>query len=388
MRDRFGQRENNQKTDLRSEWTRWIYSEERRRLFNACYTLDIRQAICHGQNRTKVLSDGASSLLLLPCQDIVWTAPNAEEWQIQTQKLGQDIQPLPLIQTDPPLKDILGQCAFVQSLLLSNHIIQIPALAQPNHPQIAIVQAAFPDSLLAHTYLAIHNTPLHDLLAVAGDTWVFAQKLTPPSAFRAAQVRLGTWSSSLAAVSATQHACKILSLTFSQNEKATTSIFDYWGLYIAALICWAYGHHSQKGSESENSLRIISALNINNSTDFIEFFPESSDDTSQRVLTFANTMLKLLTFGPFSTSKIFVKLETSSVIEAVRKRLEIDCVGNKSSLLVDACTVLAKVQEGGRGGGRLWFPAGPTHSPVKTEVPYHDGESPSYNLYIIYKNLT
>jgi len=68
--------------------------------------------------------------------------------------------------------------------------------------------------------------------------------------------------------------------------------------------------------------------------------------------------------------------------------LEIDCVGNKSSLLVDACTVLAKVQEGGRGGGRLWFPAGPTHSPVKTEVPYHDGESPSYNLYIIYKNLT
>ena len=198
MVDRFGQRENNQKTNLRSEWTRWIDFEERRRLLNACYALDIRQAICHGQNRTKVLNDEESSLLLLPCQDIVWNAPNAEEWQIQTQRLGQAIQPLPGIETDSPSKDILDQSAFVQSLLLSNYITQIPALAEPNHPQIAIVQAAFPDSLLAHTYLAIHNTPLNDLLAVAGDGWVFAQKLTPPSAFHAAQVRLGTWSSSSA----------------------------------------------------------------------------------------------------------------------------------------------------------------------------------------------
>jgi hypothetical protein len=374
---RFGQRENNQKTDLRSEWTCWIDFEERRRLFNACYTLDIRQAIYHGQNRTKLLDDEASSLLLLPCQDIVWTAPNAEEWQIQTQKLGQAIQPLPLIQTDPPLEDIPGRSAFVQSLLLSNHITQIPALAEPNHPHIAIVQAAFPDSLLAHTYLAIQNTPLHDLLAVAGDTWVFAKKLTPPSAFHAAQYRLGAWSSSLAAVSATQHACKILSLTFTQNEKATTSIFDYWGLYIAALICWAYGHHSQKGSESENSFRIISALNINNSTDFIEFVPEPSNETSQRVLTFANDVLKLLSVGAFSTSRRFVNSETSSVVEAVQKRLEIDCVGNQTCLLVDACAVLLRIQEGGRRGRGLWFPAGPTHSPVKTEVPYHDGESTS-----------
>ena len=381
MIDCFGQKENNQKTDLRSEWTRWIDLEERRRLFNACYAFDILQATCYGQKRTKVLNDEASSLLLLPCPDIVWTAPNAEEWQIQTQKLGQAIQTLPRIETESPLNDILAQSAFIQSLLLSNHITQIPALAGPHHPQIAIVQAAFPDSLLAHTYLAIHYTPLHDLLAVAGDAWLLAQT----SAFHAAQVRLGAWSSSLAAVYATQHACKILSLTFTQNKKATKSIFDYWGLYIATLICWAYGHHSQKGSESENSFGIISALNINNITDSIEFFPEPSDDTSQRVLTFANNMLKLSTVGAFSNSRSFVNSETSSVIEAVRRRLEIDCVGNKSALLIDAFTVLGKIQEVGRRGGGMWFPAAPTHSLVKTEVPYHDGESTSCNLHLIYK---
>jgi hypothetical protein len=72
--------------------------------------------------------------------------------------------------------------------------------------------------------------------------------------------------------------------------------------------------------------------------------------------------------------------------------LEIDCVGNKCGLLIDAVTVLAKIQEGGLAGrgtmAGLWFPYRPSQSQVKYEILCNDGELPSYKLYAIYKNLT
>lgn len=91
-------------------------------------------------------------------------------------------------------------------------------LPETIHHTVANLRNLFPDSPQAHAYLALHHTPLHDLLAVAGEAWVFARKVTPPSAFRSAQARLKIWSTSLAAATATQHACRLLSLAFPQQQ--------------------------------------------------------------------------------------------------------------------------------------------------------------------------
>jgi hypothetical protein len=52
------------------------------------------------------------------------------------------------------------------------------------------------------------------------------------------------------------------------------------------------------------------------------------------------------------TSKASSKGDTSGVIEAVKQRLEIEGVGNRSALIVDAIAVLGKIGAGGRG---KWF---------------------------------
>ena len=218
--------------------------------------------------------------------------------------------------------------------------------------------ALLPNSPQAHTYLALYHTPLHDLLAIAGDTWVFAQKITPPSAFHAAQSRLKTWSTSLAAAQATHHACQILSESLTQSwvsssddhSNTTHCISDYWSIYVSALICWAFGHRYQNSSSAtggtlsrSNSSTAIGAMDIDEAT--------ASDTAQLKAVKYANDILEL-DVEELLTSKAAVKCDTTGIIEAVRQRLEFESVGNKSGLLVDAVTVLTKIKEGGR---TKWF---------------------------------
>jgi hypothetical protein len=194
--------------------------------------------------------------------------------------------------------------------------------------------------------LALHYTPLYDLLAIAGDTWVFAQKITPPSKFHSAQSRLKTWSSSLAAAAATQHACRILSSTLSQPANGTAGISDYWSLYVAALICWAFGNRYQTSGGGSGTLsRNNSSTAINDSMECDDPPIHSIDDASLRAVTYANRMLEL-GVEDLLTSKPSMRGDTSGVIDAVRTRLEIDGTGSKSSLLVDAIIVLGRIREG------------------------------------------
>jgi hypothetical protein len=55
------------------------------------------------------------------------------------------------------------------------------------------INALFPTCPIANTYLALHHTPLRDLLAVGGDSWVFSQKVLPATSFHEHQKRLKMW---------------------------------------------------------------------------------------------------------------------------------------------------------------------------------------------------
>jgi hypothetical protein len=371
--DRFGTLANtevHQSLDEHSEWCQWVEDETRQRLLSACFMFDVHQAMYHQQCRFKAPTDESRFLVCLPAPDHIWNARNASEWQVRRSDCA--IQPLHLIEQNLSTQYFLSASLFTQSLLICWFASNLPPrgdLTYPNdflphsvHPSIGNYMALFPDSLHAHTYLALYHTPLHDLLAIAGDTWVFAQKITPPSAFHAAQSRLKTWSTSLAAAQATHHACKILSesltqtWTLSSDSNTTPCISEYWSIYVSALICWAFGHRYQNSSTGgsgtlsrSNSSTAIGAMEIDETP--------ISDNSQLKALKYANEMLEF-SVEELLTSKAAVKCDTTGVIDAVRQRLEFESVGNKSGLLVDTVTVLTKIKEGGRTKDNVrakWF---------------------------------
>lgn len=59
-----------------------------------------------------------------------------------------------------------------------------------------------------------------------------------------------------------------------------------------------------------------------------------------------------LTAEDLLTNKAHMRGETAAVIDAVRERLEIDALGGKCMMLVDAVHVLTQLKEPGRG---KWF---------------------------------
>jgi hypothetical protein len=239
------------------------------------------------------------------------------------------------------------------------------------NPDIESFMSLFPTSPLAHTYLSLYHTPLYSLLAIACDTWVFGKKITPPSAFYAQQACLKIWSSRLAAAQATHHACQILSVTLSQpivmtpesGINNTQSLSDYWSLYTSALICWAFGNRYQNsGSNGSNH---NPALSLNSATPTNSLSRSSSttelrspedvaslmEETRLKAMAYVNAMLEF-SVEELLTGKASVKADTQSVVEAVRARLEMESTGSKCGLLVDACVVLGKIKDAGRG---KWF---------------------------------
>jgi hypothetical protein len=372
--DRFGTQANtgHQTLDSYSEWCQWLENETRRRLLSACFMFDVHQAIYHQQCRFKAPTDESRFLICLPAHDHLWNATNASEWQAQ--RSDYKVHSLRLVEQDHFTQDILNTSSFTQSLLICWFASNLPPRQDPTypndflphsmHPSIEKFMTFFPNSPHAQTYFALYHTPLHDLLAIAGDTWVFAQKITPPSAFHSAQYRLKTWSTSLAAAQATHHACKILSESLTQTWTSSPDgrpdtapcISDYWSIYVSALICWAFGHRYQNSSSGSSGT--LSRSNSSTAIGAMEIDEAPVPDSVQlKALKYANDMLEL-SVEELLTSKAAVKCDTTGVIDAVRQRLEFDSVGNKSGLLVDAVTVLNKIKEGGRakdGGRTKWF---------------------------------
>jgi len=71
------------------------------------------------------------------------------------------------------------------------------------------------------------------------------------------------------------------------------------------------------------------------------------DEGRLKALTYISGMLELGT-EDLLTSKASMRGDTGGVIDAVRARLELDNLGGKSSMLVDAMLVLTRLKEGGR----------------------------------------
>jgi len=338
-----------------TSWSSWVEEESRRRLLSLCFLFDVHQAKCHEQSQSRASrSTNVLSLLYIPCPQILWNQTTASDWQ-RTLQANYDIEPLQLVEqalssSSQSPQFVLDRDYFTQSLLISALATRLPNTI----PTLALFETP-----LAHAYLALYYTPLRDLLAVAGDTWIFSQKMKPPSAFKDAQSRLKTWSSSLDAAMATKHACRVLLTTLSVpclgNSAADGSLHgeildvsNYWILYTSALICWGFGTRYQTPSSASGLITTWDEP-FAGISDIDQQLLRSSQDAELKAVAYLNSMQNL-TYDELLTPRASMRGETSSVIEAVLSRLEICGVGDKCGWLVDAISVLKKIKGGRRKG--------------------------------------
>jgi len=353
--------------DHHREWRAWIETESRNRLLCLCFVFDVYQSIYQEQSRSKAHLGESTAQMHLPCADNLWSATDAAQWKLLRNGNNLQTHSLDLIEQDHTGQYVVNRTFFTQVIHICSLATHLPTREDryPNdyHPEdlpsgVANLSNIFPNSPLVHSFLSIHYTPLYDLLAISGDTWVFARKIPIPAAFHAAQSRLKTWSSTLAAAAATHHACNFLATALSQPYAPSSAtqvqsfasdpfcISDYWALYTSALICWAFGHHRQQSFPSVS--RSSSATAINTSDMDVDS-PDTpvADEDRIRALTYVNGMLTL-SVEDLITSKASMRGDTAGVIDSVRLRLEQIGVGGRCMTIVDGIDVLKKLNAGAR----------------------------------------
>jgi hypothetical protein len=347
----------------------WLSQEAQRRLLAACFVLDVHASVYQEQHRVRNLGPTADDIQLIPLTTPwidLWEAPTADSWAVLVET---NPSPTPtflhmLDMNSLNSQDIDMYSRFDKAVILAREYLDLQSqttptqvMAEPDYASsedsVHRIEELFPNCPVANTYLALHHTPLHDLLAVSGESWVFSHKLLQESSFAEQKKRLRQWSNSPKAAAAVGYACRALHAFTSQGNVAGGSVYgtddgsdvddgamdwdgrvqrrwrddmsDYWSMYVCALICWAFGHQAQAaGSASPASS-----------------FP-SDVQSETGALAWLQTMAAT---QPEHVAECRSKEDTMLVVGLARRWLESD-VFERNRLYVDAVRVLRKLEEG------------------------------------------
>ncbi|KKP03188.1 hypothetical protein THAR02_04707 [Trichoderma harzianum] len=337
--------------DASQQWRMWVHMESKRRLLSACFLLDVHAMSFLEQPRVSVLgldySDPATLPIPLSMGTLLqWDAQNFQEWSNVTQPALPATVGTTILETISAT-DIASIPAFDASLFLVAHVLQLPqrqSLTKINLLDDASsismshfrIMNLFPYSPIAMSHLALHYTPLHTLLSVSGDSWVFNKKVLQATDFMEHQRQLEKWRDSGSAAVAAAFAARALKLFLSLqrcvNKDGSASIppqfqrtqqkeiSDFWGIYVCALICWAFGHVGISRTEAKAPTRRAA----------IQWILKMSDMEPGRIQQMSEQE----------------KQVGSGAVSLARASLEKDCLGGRNILLADAVGVLKKLEEG------------------------------------------
>lgn len=325
-----------------SAWTEWVEDEAQRRILASCFLLDIH--CMRYFERAPVSVDGLNyadpASLCIPL-----SANTTKPWEAYTLDAWSKLKPqCPRISVGQAISqaykptDIEESSPFDASVLLAAYSLQFPSRQNPTRldliqdasaidlSQISVL-SMFGYSAVANTYLALHFAPLHVVLSVSGDSWVFNKKVLRLPAFTQHQHQLARWrdsgSSAAAAAFAARALVAFLGLGGGASDTSTsasTDISDFWGIYVCALICWSFGH---TGRESTGSWK----------------------DGSSRpaALQWLRSAAKM---QPAQVQRLSGRRNAQAVVGLAREALEREHFGGRSILIADAVGVLRKLEDG------------------------------------------
>lgn len=237
---------------LQGLWCEWIQYETRQRLRSACFIIDIYQQRFYEQERYESDVGYNREHLVLPCSDELWNAANSVQWYDNVCQA--DYSSISLCSAEAlPSLDIAERSRADKLLILcslSSHFPITAATATERMPSDGFEEKIIslsPYQCIGYGYLALSYTPLHQLLALTGSTYVSRHKMASHKEVDQVVPSIKKWSSSPAAAHAAWHACQVLNSVFSSDDAASNgNACNYWAIYTSALICWAFGHRASK----------------------------------------------------------------------------------------------------------------------------------------------
>ncbi|KAL2404634.1 hypothetical protein ABEF93_006564 [Exophiala dermatitidis] len=240
----------------------WLEHETRRRILQAATVLDQQQVTMFEQPPTIVQHERSRRPSLdlrckipLPCSDELWETSPVEKWEEVASRSGG------ISNSGATSKD-MGDVASGVSSDLDFFQIQVSLTEKPDVPfDRLLLRPGGPSHAHDHARLVFNHqvrelarhTPIRQLLIVSGESWVLGKKLENEAEFQAAKRNLRAWvdtnrESRIAFWYATQLIrSRVEIATPSETEDVTVSFLDTymlhepWCLYLAALVCWAYG---------------------------------------------------------------------------------------------------------------------------------------------------
>lgn len=332
-------------------WQKWIYAESRRRLLAACFLLDVHSSRYFKQPPVSVqgLDYSSISRLHIPLtagMNELWDAANFRTWS-SLAKHGPKLRFLSTTLGQSLTADAIARVpSFDAAILLAGCVLQLRGMQGAPHtnksrksgpllsPDVAHLASLFQGSGTSNAYLAFHHTPLHEVLSVSGDSWLFNEKIPQAQTFVQHQTTLKSWSTSkeanVAAFFAIRGIASHLNLChetaddvhaalYSGRLVKWTDISDYWGLYVCTLICWAWGQgvmvpRADRRNEASKQAAIAWIL--------------------------AAAEVDLQDLGDWA-----LRRQTQAIVCLVRDILDRGCPGGRNRMLSDAVSVLKKLSD-------------------------------------------
>jgi hypothetical protein len=222
--------------------TMTLESESRQRLLAAYYILDQERSTLFGRQSTDV-PDFFPASIGLPQPLHIWDSdfalPNSPYDQVDGwhyERLGKVGEHAASTSAGEHFD------VFVASLALAYSSDTRTAVAtEPRHipPDLGLYTSPSNSShidLARQTFALCKIVPIRALLAVAGESWVMAEKLSLYADYKAYQQTLRLWTNTSAA-DAFAHALKIIHV--HRVHPKTTCLYHEWSLHLASLVVWA-----------------------------------------------------------------------------------------------------------------------------------------------------
>ncbi|KAK8084754.1 zinc finger protein LEE1 [Apiospora hydei] len=379
-------------TTLEGRWGEWIEAEARRRMLAACFVLDVHTTMYHQLPLVHRFNTPCPPIPLTAASKDLWAAISAEDWEAVRTAGWPNNKPSVLSDHTVTIENIASAPPMDNAVYLASEALRLPRSDNSTSLDLSTtidlsmtgrISNLFGGSAIANTYLALHYTPLHDLLAVSGESWLFARKITGPREWVQHQNMLKAWSGSIQSAAAAKFSAKALVAfldngndyddndNYKHNDTNTTSytsnpssaksphtatrsylrwnkndISDQWALYVNALICWAFGNpHSRATSKTA-----LAAPETTNSPK--NPVSESANNPSKEIRRSELAALNWLrTIADLNQAEDVLVLrgqrhEALAVVAMVRRRLQAEAaIGERSKLLVDSYTVLSRLEE-------------------------------------------
>jgi hypothetical protein len=253
-----------------SSWIRWVELGIWQRLLTSCYILESQQAMLLAREPIPSQFQESGMDLPFPIHTSVWDAMTLEEWTMAAQQYSSSPQYVFAATPD----SVLVPCdSFQSSILVAAHYnrfdVAMPYSNTFSNSEIdLLLDESFVTKKKLLTAKLLQVTPIRELLAVSGESWILSEKVSSPQTFTAFKTTLRTWAAQLWSApmnncqpAASREALKLSVeiLTMALNEPAESlelGMGTDMGVYFAGLVLWAITTAaSTRANASQQALR-------------------------------------------------------------------------------------------------------------------------------------